>query len=180
MLFGFLRRRIELVRNDDRSLLSWRDALENLFDYRRWHRFSLMVRHDRFGERPVAFSSRKVSLSAGEKSLVLSLPLFAAVASHYMPRDEGTDAPGCPRLLLLDEVFPKNDRPNKRQILGLLKELDLDCVLTSDKDMCDYDTVDGIAIAVVAKDGDMSYSTRLVWNGAETIPEPADTGAAAP
>jgi hypothetical protein len=131
-----------------------------------------MVRHDRFGDRPVAFSSRNVSLSAGEKSLVLSLPLFAAIASHYMPRDSDGDAPACPRLVLLDEVFPKNDRPNKRQILRLLTDLDLDCVLTSDKDMCDYDTVDGIAIAVIAKDGDASFATRLVWNGTETVPEP--------
>lgn len=175
-LFEFLKRRIDLVRSDDRAAGSWRDSLEQLFDYRRWHRFRLMVRHDRFGDRAVAFSSRKVSLSAGEKSLVLSLPLFAAIASHYMPRDSDGDAPGCPRLLLLDEVFPKNDRPNKRQILRLLTDLDLDCVLTSDKDMCDYDTVDGIAIAVIAKDGNASFATRLVWNGVETIPEPASIG----
>lgn len=171
-LFEFLARRIDLVRSDDRAAGSWKDALEQLFDYRRWHRFRLMVRHDRFGDRPVAFSSRNVSLSAGEKSLVLSLPLFAAIASHYMPRDSEGDAPACPRLVLLDEVFPKNDRPNKRQILRLLTDLDLDCVLTSDKDMCDYDTVDGIAIAVIAKDGDASFATRLVWNGTETVPEP--------
>lgn len=165
LLHGFLSRRIDQVRHDDRSLLSWRDALEALFDYRRWHRFHVHVRHDRFGDRPVPFTSRKVSLSAGEKALVLSLPLFAAVSSHYMPRDDDGVAPACPRLVLLDEVFPKNDRANKRQILGLLTELDLDCVLTSDKDRCDYETIDGIAIAVIAKDGDLSYSTRLVWNG---------------
>jgi len=175
-LFDFLTRRIDLVRSDDRSTGHWRDALEELFDYRRWHTFQLIVRHDRFGDRAMAFNSRKVSLSAGEKSLVLSLPLFAAIASHYMPRDSDGDPPGCPRLLLLDEVFPKNDRPNKRQILRLLTDLDLDCVLTSDKDMCDYDTVDGIAIAVISKDGDASFATRLVWNGTETIPQPPSLG----
>lgn len=166
-LHSFLTRRIDQVRHDDRSMLSWRDALEALFDYRRWHSFHVMVRHSRFGERAVPFTSRKVSLSAGEKALVLSLPLFAAVASHYMPRDDGGPPRSCPRLLLLDEVFPKNDRANKRQILGLLTTLDLDCVLTSDKDRCDYDTVDGIAIAVISKIDDMSYSTRLVWNGSQ-------------
>lgn len=169
LLHGFLTRRIDQVRHDDRSVLSWRDALEALFDYRRWHAFRVMVRHDRFGDSVVAFTSRKVSLSAGEKALVLSLPLFAAVASHYMPRDHDGPARTCPRLLLLDEVFPKNDRANKRQILGLLTVLDLDCVLTSDKDRCDYDTVDGIAIVVIAKLGDLSYSTRLVWNGTELV-----------
>lgn len=175
LLHGFLTRRIDQVRHDDRSVLSWRDALEALFDYRRWHTFKVMVRHDRFGDRAVAFTSRKVSLSAGEKALVLSLPLFAAVASHYMPRDADGPARTCPRLLLLDEVFPKNDRANKRQILGLLTDLDLDCVLTSDKDRCDYDTVDGIAIAVISKLGDLSYSTRLVWNGTTlTEQAPAD------
>jgi hypothetical protein len=42
--------------------------------------------------------------------------------------------------------------------------------------MCDYDTVDGIAIAVIHKEGDVSYSTRLVWNGHEKYPEAADDG----
>jgi uncharacterized protein YPO0396 len=177
-LHGFLTRRIEQVRATDRAVTSWRDALERLFDYRLWHRFTILVRHDRYGDRPVAFTSRKVSLSAGEKALVLSLPLFAAVASHYMPRDVGGEPRTCPRFLLLDEIFPKNDRANKRQILSLLTALDLDAVMTSDKDMCDYDTVDGIAIAVIHKDGDVSFSTRLVWNGHEKYPEAADDGSA--
>lgn len=174
VLFKFLSRRIDLVRHADRATTSWRDALESLFDYRDWHRFRIMVRHDRFGEKPVVFTSRKVSLSTGEKALVLSLPLFAAVASHYMPRDENGAPRTCPRLLLLDEVFPKNDRENKRQILRLLTDLDLDCVLTSDKDMCDYDTIDGIAIAVIHKDGDGSFSTRMTWNGTELCDAPVD------
>lgn len=176
ILHAFLAGRIDAVRAADTIDTSWSESLEALFDYRLWHRFQILVRHDRFGDQAVAFTSRKVSLSAGEKSLVLSLPLFAAVASHYMPRDADGDPLSCPRFLLLDEVFPKNDRDNKSQILGLLTELDLDCVLTSDKDMCTYPTIDGIAIAIVAKDGDISCATRLVWDGVKTFAEPADEG----
>lgn len=176
ILYSFLSRRVDQVRATDRAVTSWRDALERLFDYRLWHRFAILVRHDRYGDTPVAFTSRKVSLSTGEKALVLSLPLFAAVASHYMPRDVGADLRRCPRFLLLDEVFPKNDPANKRQILSLLTELGLDAVMTSDKDRCDYDTVDGVAITILHKAGDDTYSTRLVWNGYETIARAADTG----
>lgn len=169
VLFGFLSRRVDLVRHGGGDGTPWREALEALFDYRAWHRFRIMVRHDRYGDKPVAYTARKVSLSTGEQAMVLSLPLFAAVSSHYMPRDEGGAARTCPRLLLLDELFPSNDRDNKRQILGLLAELDLDCVVTSDKDMCDYDTVDGIAIAVLHRDGDGSFATKLTWNGTDLV-----------
>ena len=170
-LQDFFQRRLDRIRDTDNPNASWEEDLRDLFDYRKWHAFKIMVRHQRFGDTPVPITSRKVSLSAGETALVTSLPLFAAIASHYMPRDTGSPEPQCPRLLLLDEVFPKNDTKNKRQILKLLTTLDLDCVMTSDKDRCTYDTIDGIAIALIAKDGDHSYSTRFVWNGVEEIQE---------
>ncbi|HVL94254.1 MAG TPA: TIGR02680 family protein, partial [Solirubrobacteraceae bacterium] len=163
-LHDFLRRQIERVRATDAAASSWQDRLTAILDYRHWHRFTVRVHHDRYGDRPVTFGSRKVQLSAGEKTVALTLPLIAAVAAHYLPRDGGR-APACPRLLLMDELFPKVDRANKRQLLGLLPQLDLDAVFTSDKDWCDYDTLDAIAIHFVQKDGDDSYTTRFVWNG---------------
>ncbi len=93
------------------------------------------------------------------------LPLLAAVTSHYEP-PPGEPPSIAPRLLLMDELFPKLDYPNKRQLLGLLPTLDLDAVFTSDKDRCEYDTIDGIAIHVFQKlADDSSTTTRLVWNG---------------
>ena len=106
-----------------------------------------------------------MSLSAGEKTIVMVLPLLAAVTSHYQP---SADEPACqsPRLLLMDELFPKLDYRNKQQLLGLLPTLDLDAVFTSDKDRCEYDTLDAIAIHVFQKlEDDSSTTTRLVWNG---------------
>jgi uncharacterized protein (TIGR02680 family) len=164
-LHQFLREQIERVRADDGGTASWYQRLTRILDYRRWHRFTVLVHHDRFGDAPVRFGSKKVTLSAGEKTVALTLPLIAAVAAHYMPRGEG-DVPACPRLLLMDELFPKVDRPNKRQLLGLLPRLDLDAVFTSDKDWCNYDTLDEIAIHVMQKDdADRSYTTRFVWRG---------------
>jgi hypothetical protein len=71
-------------------------------------------------------------------------------------------------LLLMDELFPKVDFPNKRKLMGLLPTLHLDAVFTSDKDRCEYDTLDGIAIHLCQKlPDDKTTTTRLVWNGRE-------------
>jgi uncharacterized protein YPO0396 len=168
-LHTFLRRQVDKVRSAEDDTGNWQDRLARVLDYRRWHRFTVLVHHDRFGDRPVPFGSRKVTLSAGEKTVALTVPLIAAIAAHYLPRD-GEDAPTCPRLLLMDELFPKVDRTNKRKLLGLINDLGLDVVFTSDKDWCDYDTLDTIAIHVVQKDGDASLTTRFVWNGRQRTP----------
>lgn len=166
-LDAFLRQRIERVRSDDADTGDWRDRLTAMLDYRDWHRFDVLVHHKRFGDRPQRLHSRKVSLSAGEKTIVMILPLLAAVTAHYEP-PRGDPPCTCPRLLLMDELFPKLDFPNKRQLMGLLTSLDLDCVFTSDKDRCEYDTMDGIAIIVFCKHAnDKTTTTRLVWNGAQ-------------
>ncbi|WP_052667156.1 TIGR02680 family protein [Nitriliruptor alkaliphilus] len=170
-LHTFLRRQIDQVRSAEDDTGNWKDRLARVLDYRRWHRFTVLVHHDRFGDQPVPFDSRKVSLSAGEKTVALTVPLIAAIAAHYLPR-EGEDTPDCPRLLLMDELFPKVDRANKRLLLGLINDLGLDVVFTSDKDWCDYDTLDAIAIHVVQKDGDASLTTRFVWNGSQRAPAP--------
>lgn len=72
----------------------------------------------------------------------------------------------------MDELFPKVDRPNKRLLLGMINDLGLDVVFTSDKDWCDYDTLDTIAIHVVQKDGDRSLTTRFVWESGTRQPAP--------
>ena len=176
-LHRFLRRQIDRVRAAEDDTGSWQDRLDRVLDYRRWHRFSVLIHHDRFGDTPVAFGSRKVTLSAGEKTVALTVPLIAAIAAHYLPRS-GDELPDCPRLLLMDELFPKVDRANKRLLLGLINDLGLDAVFTSDKDWCDYDTLDAIAIHVVQKDGDRSLTTRMIWNGVRREIAPvSDNGA---
>ncbi|MCG8553855.1 MAG: TIGR02680 family protein, partial [Proteobacteria bacterium] len=167
-LDAFLRGRIERVRAAEDDTGEWRERLARMLDYRSWHRSRVLVHHNRFGDKPRALDSKKVSLSAGEKTIVMVLPLIAAVTAHYEP---APGDPPCvsPRLLLMDELFPKLDFPNKRKLMGLLPKLHLDAVFTSDKDRCEYDTLDGIAIHVCQKLGDDKTSTtRLVWNGSET------------
>ena len=164
-LDAFLRNRIEQIRADDGDTGEWRDRLERMLDYRAWHRFDVLVHHRRFGETPRSLRSRKVSLSAGEKTIVMVLPLIIAVVAHYEPAN---DEPSCesPRLLLMDELFPKLDFQNKAQLMGLLPRLHLDAAFTSDKDRCEYETLDGIAIHLFQKlDDDHTTTTRMVWNG---------------
>ncbi|SDJ80818.1 TIGR02680 family protein [Nonomuraea maritima] len=164
-LYVFFRERVEEARADDSSA-SWEDQLMKVLDYTAWHRFA--VKLDRGDGQGWQELTRKLhgALSGGEKAIALHLPLFAAVAAHYQ-----TD-PGCPRFILLDEVFVGVDRTNRGQVLDLLVDLGLDLVLTSDHEWCEYRELDGIAIhQLITGDGDDAVTTaRFVWNGYRTVP----------
>ncbi|QYC41196.1 Chromosome partition protein Smc [Nonomuraea coxensis DSM 45129] len=164
-LYAFFRDRVEEARADD-SPASWEDQLAAVLDYTSWHRFT--VRLDRGDGQGWQDLTRKLhgALSGGEKAIALHLPLFAAVAAHYQAD------PGCPRFILLDEVFVGVDRTNRGQVFELLVDLGLDLVLTSDHEWCDYRELDGIAIhQLITGDGDDAVTTaRFVWNGHRTAP----------
>ncbi|MGI5291499.1 TIGR02680 family protein [Nonomuraea polychroma] len=163
-LYVFFRDRVEEARADDSSA-SWEDQLMKVLDYTAWHRF--VVKLDRGDGQGWQDLTRKLhgALSGGEKAIALHLPLFAAVAAHYQ-----TD-PGCPRFILLDEVFVGVDRTNRGQVFDLLVDLGLDLVLTSDHEWCEYRELDGIAIhQLITGDGDDAVTTaRFVWNGYRTV-----------
>ncbi|GAA2210937.1 TIGR02680 family protein [Nonomuraea monospora] len=164
-LYAFFRDRVEEARAGNSSA-SWEDQLMKVLDYTSWHRFT--VRLDRGDGQGWQDLTRKLhgALSGGEKAIALHLPLFAAVAAHYQ-----TD-PGCPRFILLDEVFVGVDRTNRGQVFDLLVDLGLDLVLTSDHEWCEYRELDGIAIhQLITGDGDEAVTTaRFVWNGYRTVP----------
>ncbi|MGW4795247.1 SbcC/MukB-like Walker B domain-containing protein, partial [Nonomuraea sp. NPDC004297] len=164
-LYVFFRDRVEEARADNSSA-SWEDQLMKVLDYTAWHRF--VVKLDRGDGHGWQDLTRKLhgALSGGEKAIALHLPLFAAVAAHYR-----TD-PGCPRFILLDEVFVGVDRTNRGQVFDLLVDLGLDLVLTSDHEWCEYRELDGIAIhQLITGDGDDAVTTaRFVWNGYRTVP----------
>ncbi|MFC4008946.1 TIGR02680 family protein [Nonomuraea purpurea] len=164
-LYVFFRDRVEEARADNSSA-SWEDQLMKVLDYTAWHRF--MVKLDRGDGQGWQDLTRKLhgALSGGEKAIALHLPLFAAVAAHYQ-----TDA-GCPRFILLDEVFVGVDKTNRGQVFDLLVDLGLDLVLTSDHEWCEYRELDGIAIhQLITGDGDDAVTTaRFVWNGYRTVP----------
>ncbi|MBC6460192.1 TIGR02680 family protein [Actinomadura sp. HBU206391] len=162
-LYRFFRDRVEEARAAN-TAASWEQQLMEVLDYTAWHRFT--VRLDRGDGRGWQDLTRKLhgALSGGEKAIALHLPLFAAVAAHYQTDLE------CPRFILLDEVFVGVDSTNRGQVFDLLVNLELDLVLTSDHEWCNYRELDGIAIHQLITgadgDGDDAVTTaRFVWTG---------------
>lgn len=100
------------------------DQLARALDYRRWHRFRVQRWQD--GQwRPLSGPA-----SSGERALGLTVPLFAAVSSYYT-HDGSTLAP---RLVLLDEAFAGIDDAARAHCMGLIREFDLDFVITSERE----------------------------------------------
>lgn len=162
-LQNFLRHRIESMR-DSQDPQPWREQLRQVFDYTQWHEF--VVRIDRGAGWQILTKKLHDALSGGEKSIALHLPLFAAVAAHYQT------APSAPRLILLDEVFVGVDTRNRGQIFALMASLDLDMVLTSDHEFCNYPELDGIAIHTIAgaaDDDDAVTTVRQIWDGRHRV-----------
>lgn len=176
----FLRRRIEEARaNDEGGALQ--EILERALDYRFWHRF-VVERHQNGQWRPAYGPA-----SGGERALVITLPLFAAAASHY-----GSAHEQAPRLVMLDEVFAGIDDDARAKSMGLLAQFDLDAVMTSEREWGCYPDVPGLAIAqLVRREGvDAVHVTRWKWDGKrrtrdavpvsqapQEVAEPAETSA---
>jgi uncharacterized protein (TIGR02680 family) len=168
-LHRFFRDRIEEAKADD-TATSWEQQLAQVFDYTSWHQF--VVKIDRANGVGWQLLTKKLhgALSGGEKAIALHLPLFAAVAAHYQV------VPEAPRIILLDEVFVGVDTANRGQIFGLLASLDLDLLLTSDHEWCDYQELPGIAIhkLITGGDGDDAVTTvRFIWDGADLLSDDA-------
>jgi uncharacterized protein (TIGR02680 family) len=165
----FFRDRIEEAKADD-TATSWEQQLAQVFDYTSWHQF--VVKIDRANGAGWQLLTKKLhgALSGGEKAIALHLPLFAAVAAHYQAVAKA------PRIILLDEVFVGVDTANRGQIFGLLASLDLDLLLTSDHEWCDYQELPGIAIhkLITGGDGDDAVTTvRFIWDGADLLADDA-------
>ncbi len=85
--------------------------------------------------------------SGGERVLAVSVPLFAAASSHYATA--GSEY--APRLVTLDEAFAGVDDDFRAKCLGLLHALDLDVVMTSEREWACYTQVPGVAIAQLSR-----------------------------
>lgn len=172
---AFIQERIEEARRSDDGG-DMRQVLERALDYRYWHRFT--VERWQNGQWRPAYGPA----SGGERALVITLPLFAAAASHY-----GSAMPGAPRLIMLDEVFAGVDDDARAKCMGLLAQFDLDVMMTSEREWGCYPDVPGLAIAqLVRREGiDAVYVIRWRWDGAhrrrESAPQrPAETADEAP
>jgi uncharacterized protein (TIGR02680 family) len=162
----FLQARITMERAiDDASPLV--DHLARALDYRRWHRFRVKRWHDG------AFRPLSGPASSGERALGLTVPLFAAASSQYA----SAESPYAPRLVLLDEAFAGIDDEARAHCMALIREFDLDFVMTSEREWGCYATLPGVAICqVIRREGvDAVFVSRWTWDGRSRRPEPDPT-----
>lgn len=158
-----LHRLIEASRMS-RPELSYSEHLAAALDYRTWSAFT--IRYTR-PEKPEHWDRlhRRSPLSQGEQKVLCYLPLFAAAAAHFTSLAGA--APYAPRLVLLDDAFPKIDVRTHPLLFGLLVQLDLDFVITSERLWGDHDTVPSLAIYEALRDpnqrGIAQYEYR--WDG---------------
>jgi uncharacterized protein YPO0396 len=150
----------------ERPDLSYTEHLGAALDYRIWSTFTIRyTRPETEGhwER----LHRRSALSQGEQKVLCYLPLFAAAAAHFTSLAGA--APHAPRLVLLDDAFPKIDVRTHPLLFGLLVQLDLDFVITSERLWGDHDTVPALAIYEALRDpaqrGIAQYEYR--WDGRE-------------
>ena len=133
------------------------DQLARALDYRRWHRFRV--------ERWQDGQWRKLSgpASSGERALGLTVPLFAAVSSFYSQGSYEL----APRLMLLDEAFAGIDDSARAHCMGLIREFDLDFVITSEREWGCYAALPGVAIChLQRREGvDAVFVSRWSWDG---------------
>ncbi|MDN5920205.1 MAG: TIGR02680 family protein, partial [Pseudonocardia sp.] len=143
---------------------SYSEHLARALDYRRW--FAFRIRYTR-PENAGAWHDlhRRSPLSQGEQKVVCYLPLFAAAAAHFSSLAGA--APYSPRFVLLDDAFPKIDVRTHPLLFGLLVQLDLDFVVTSERLWGDHATVPSLAIYEALRDpaerGIAQY--RHTWDG---------------
>jgi uncharacterized protein (TIGR02680 family) len=143
---------------------SYAEHLARALDYRRW--FAFRIRYTR-PENAGTWHDlhRRSPLSQGEQKVVCYLPLFAAAAAHFSSLAGA--APHSPRFVLLDDAFPKIDVRTHPLLFGLLVQLDLDFVVTSERLWGDHATVPSLAIYEALRDpnerGIAQY--RHTWDG---------------
>ena len=159
----FLHARIQAERSREGergATASMFESLARALDYRRWHRFRVQRRQggrDDGGWKPLAGPA-----SSGERALGLTVPLFAAASSHYE-----SAAPHAPRLVLLDEAFAGIDDEARANCMALIREFDLDFVMTSEREWGCYAELPGLSICqIVRREGvDAVFVSRWSWDG---------------
>ena len=157
-----LRRRIEAARLADPSA-GYAAHLRTALDYRAWYSWRIRVT-DAHPGRERALNHR-TALSQGEQRVVSYLVLFAAAAAHFSSLADA--APDAPRLILLDDAFAKVDEPTHGRLLGLLVDLDLDFLLTSERMWGAFHTVPNLHIYECLRDPNARgvATVHYTWDG---------------
>ncbi|MBB6120981.1 TIGR02680 family protein [Nocardiopsis algeriensis] len=156
-----LRRCIEAIRRLDPTATGGAQ-LRSALDYRSWFTFTVYVTDATGSERRLG---HRTALSQGEQRVVAYLVLFAAAAAHFDALASRT--PWAPRLILLDDAFAKVDEPTHGRLLGLLVELDLDFVLTSERVWGCFASVPSLNIYECLRDPNVPGIATLhfTWDG---------------
>jgi hypothetical protein len=156
-----LRRCIEAIRRLDPTATGGAQ-LRAALDYRSWFTFTVYVTDGAGQERRLG---HRTALSQGEQRVVAYLVLFAAAAAQFDAL--AVRAPWAPRLILLDDAFAKVDEPTHGRLLGLLVELDLDFVLTSERVWGCFASVPSLNIYECLRDPNVPGIATLhfTWDG---------------
>lgn len=156
-----LRRCIEAIRRLDPTATGGAQ-LRAALDYRSWFAFTVYVTDGSGDERRLG---HRTALSQGEQRVVAYLALFAAAAAHFDAL--AARAQRAPRLILLDDAFAKVDEPTHGRLLGLLVELDLDFVLTSERVWGCFPSVPSLNIYECLRDPNVPGIATLhfTWDG---------------
>ncbi|MFV2196339.1 TIGR02680 family protein [Nocardiopsis sp. LOL_012] len=156
-----LRRCIEAIRRLDPTATGGAQ-LRAALDYRSWFAFTVYVTDGTGDERRLG---HRTALSQGEQRVVAYLVLFAAAAAQFDAL--AAQAPWAPRLILLDDAFAKVDEPTHGRLLGLLVELDLDFVLTSERVWGCFASVPSLNIYECLRDPNVPGIATLhfTWDG---------------
>lgn len=161
MLIEQISERIDTARAENPDA-PYRDLIGEVLDYRRWHQMRIMLHRP---NQPSQRLGRRTGLSEGEKKVVSYLPLFAAVAASY---DALTQLePAAPRFILLDDAFAKVSVDNHEKLFGLLVEMDLDFIATSERLWGTHASVPQLSITEVIRDADAGIILleHARWNG---------------
>jgi hypothetical protein len=164
-LAGSVAARLAEARAEDPEA-SYRELISSVLDYRRWHRMALVLHRPGRNEERL---TRRTALSEGEKKMVSYLPLFAAVAASCDALAE--HEPTAPRFVLLDDAFSKVSDDNHAKLFGLLVEMDLDFVATSERLWGTHATVPELAITEVLRDATLGVIVleHSRWDGRERV-----------
>lgn len=141
---------------------SYRELIARSLDYRRWHEMTVLTR---WGDGAPQKLGRNHRFSEGEKKLVTYIPFLAAVAVSCDAIAEHD--PVAPRFVLLDDAMAKVSEDNHADLLGLLVDLDLDVIATSERLWGTHATVPELAITEVVRDAELGVILldHFHWDG---------------
>src|SRR2546421_712254 len=125
-LMSAFRQEIDAVRlrQQEQADINFMDALEQVFDYREWFHFDVLVTAPG-GQRQRLTDRVAGTRSGAEQLFALYVPLFAALGALYQ-----SAAKGAPRLLALDEAFDKVSVANTQRIMEFLVSQDFQWIMT--------------------------------------------------